>query len=56
MIFSTILNRTRNRLARHRQYRKVIDEITALTDRDLADFNGNRGEMLRRAYSDFYGR
>ena len=56
MIFSNIIARTQSRLARHRRYRQLVDEITSLTDRDLADFNGNRTDMLRTAYRDVYGR
>ena len=43
-------------MAKHRRYRKLVDEISSLTDRDLADFNGNRSEMLHNAYRDVYGR
>lgn len=46
----------RNSIARRARYRRMINEIRGLTDRDLADFNGNRDEMLRSAYEAVYGR
>lgn len=46
----------KTRIAKHNRYRRMVDEINGLTPRDLADFNGNREEMLRSAYSEVYGR
>lgn len=44
------------RIAKRARYRRMIDEINSLTTRDLADFNGNRADMLSAAYDDVYGR
>lgn len=44
------------RMAKRNRYSRMINEINGLSDRDLADFNGNRQEMLRAAYNDVYGR
>lgn len=46
----------KTRLAKRARYNRMVDEIKGLTQRDLADFNGNREEMLRAAYSEVYGR
>lgn len=46
----------KTRLAKRARYNRMIDEIKSLTSRDLADFNGNREEMLRAAYTEVYGR
>jgi hypothetical protein len=46
----------KTRIAKRNNYRRMIDEINSLTARDLADFNGNREEMLRAAYNEVYGR
>ena len=45
----------RKSIARRARYQRMIDEIRSLTDRDLADFNGNRDDMLRAAYEAVYG-
>ncbi len=44
------------RIAKRARYSRMVDEIRSLTPRDLADFNGNREEMLRAAYAEVYGR
>lgn len=44
------------RLAKRARYNRMVDEIKSLTQRDLADFNGNREDMLRSAYIEVYGR
>jgi len=46
----------KNRIAKRARYNRMVSEIRSLTDRDLADFNGDRTEMLRAAYQDVYGR
>jgi len=46
----------KTRIAKRARYNRMIEEIRGLTDRDLADFNGDRTEMLRAAYQDVYGR
>lgn len=45
----------RKSIAKHNRYQRMVTEIRSLTDRDLADFNGNRDEMLRAAYQAVYG-
>lgn len=46
----------KTRIAKRARYRRMIDEINSLSVRDLADFNGNRADMLSAAYQDVYGR
>jgi hypothetical protein len=46
----------KNRIAKRARYNRMVNEIRSLTARDLADFNGDRSEMLRAAYLDVYGR
>lgn len=49
------LNNARDRLAKRRRFNQMTAEIMNLTDRDLADFNGNRSEMLHHARMEVYG-
>ncbi|MGE0501065.1 MAG: hypothetical protein AB7I79_05310 [Rhizobiaceae bacterium] len=56
MIFTEIVNRTRDRFARRRRYNRMIAEIESMTQRDLADINGNRADMMRHAWVEVYGR
>jgi hypothetical protein len=55
MIFSSIVARTKDRIAKRSRYTRLVAEIESLSSRDLADINGNRGEMLRHAYLEVYG-
>ena len=56
MIFNNLINRTRDSIARRRRYNRMVDEIQGMSQRDLADINGNRTEMLRGAWAEVYGR
>lgn len=55
-MITSLLNRARNRLAKRMQYNRIVDEIQALSQRDLVDMGADRADMLRRAYQDIYGR
>ncbi len=55
-MISGLIHHARNRLARRMKYNQLVDEIQALSQRDLADMGADRGEMLRQAYHDIYGR
>jgi hypothetical protein len=55
MIFSSIVARTKDRISKRSRYTRLVAEIESLSSRDLADINGNRGEMLRHAYLEVYG-
>lgn len=55
-MIATLINNARSRLAKRMQYNRIVDEIQALTQRDLVDMGADRGDMLRRAYQDIYGR
>lgn len=55
MNLSHLVNRTRSRIEKRRRYNRLVAEINSLTDRDLADFNGDRSEMLHSAYREIYG-
>lgn len=46
----------KTRIAKRARYHRMVEEIKSLTPRDLADFNGDRQEMLRAAYTEVYGR
>ncbi|PWJ74826.1 hypothetical protein C7441_12220 [Pseudaminobacter salicylatoxidans] len=55
MIFSNVITTARDRIAKRRRYNALVAEIESLSPRDLADFNGNRSEMLYHAYREIYG-
>ncbi|MET0596621.1 MAG: hypothetical protein ABWZ57_02005 [Mesorhizobium sp.] len=55
-MISGLITHARNRLARRMKYNRLVDEIQALSQRDLADMGADRGDMLRQAYRDIYGR
>ena len=54
-MFSNFVNRARISLARRSEYNRLVAEIQSMSDRDLADINGNRSEMLHHAYRMVYG-
>lgn len=51
-----IVSRARTALGKRARYNRMVEEINRLTERDLADFNGDRSNMLQAAYQDVYGR
>lgn len=55
MLFSDFVRGAQTRIAKRRAYTRLVDEINGLTERDLADFGGDRSEMLYRAYQKVYG-
>ena len=55
MIFKGFFKETRTHLAKRKRYNQLVNEINALSDRDLADFNGNRVEMLYNARKEIFG-
>jgi len=55
MIFSHVIATAKDRIAKRRRYNALVAQIESLTPRDLADFNGNRSEMLYHAYREIYG-
>ncbi len=55
MIFNGLISDARARFAKRKRYNQLIDEINSLSDRDLADFNGNRAEMLYNARKEIFG-
>jgi hypothetical protein len=56
MIFSNLVKHARSRLEKRVRYSRLVAEIEGLTSRDLADMGADRGDMLRHAYRDVYGR
>jgi hypothetical protein len=54
-MITALLNHAKGRFAKRMQYNRIVDEIQALTQRDLVDMGADRTDMLRRAYQDFYG-
>lgn len=55
MIFNSLIKDARARLAKRKRYNQLVGEINSLTDRDLADMNGNRSEMLHHARKEIFG-
>ena len=55
MIFDSFINSTRNRIEKRKRYNRIIAEIRAMSDRDLADISANRTDMLYNAYREIYG-
>lgn len=55
-MFSTLINGTRERIAKRRRYNQLVDEIMGMSNRDLADINGSRSDMLHHAYREVYGK
>lgn len=55
MIFNSLFKDARTHLAKRKRYNQLVDEINGLSDRDLADINGNRAEMLYQARREVFG-
>lgn len=55
MNISEIIGRARTNLDKRRRYHRLVNEIEAMTNRDIADFGGDRGQMLHDAYRTIYG-
>jgi hypothetical protein len=55
MIFNGLIKDARAHFAKRKRYNQLIGEINSLTDRDLADMNGNRAEMLHHARKEIFG-
>jgi len=56
MIFSNLVTHAKSRINKRLRYNRLVAEIESLTNRDLVDMGADRGEMLRHAYLDVYGR
>ena len=55
-MISNLVKYARNRIEKRVRYGRLVSEIQSLTHRDLADMGADRGEMLRHAYLDIYGK
>ena len=55
MIVSSLISNFRLAREKRSRYLKQVAEIEAMSERDLADFNGNRAEMLAHAWREAYG-
>jgi hypothetical protein len=55
-MISELIQNAKGRIARRRKYNKLVDEIHALSNRDLIDMGAERSEMLHQAYQYIYGR
>ncbi len=55
-MFDSIVKNVRKRVEKRQRYNRLTSEILNMSDRDLADINGNRTDMLRYAYREVYGR
>jgi len=56
MLFAGLIAELRTRLAKRREYRRLVDEILSLSDRDIADLRADRHEMLFNVRREVYGR
>ena len=56
MLFSNLVRHAKSRIDKRIRYNRLVAEIQSLTHRDLVDIGGDRGEMLRHAYRDVYGK
>jgi uncharacterized protein YjiS (DUF1127 family) len=56
MIFSNLVKHARTRIEKQMRYSRLVAEIEGLTARDLADMGADRGEMLRHARLDVFGK
>ncbi len=54
-MFSSLIKNVRSRVEKHNRFNRLANEINGMTERDLADINGNRTDMLRHAYQQVYG-
>ena len=54
--FSNLVKHAKSRIDKRLRYGRLVAEIESLTHRDLVDMGADRGEMLRHAYLDIYGR
>ena len=54
-IFSSLISRVQARLAKRREYKRLVAEIEGFSPRDLADIRADRSEMLSYAYKKIYG-
>ena len=55
-MLSSLMNTARDRVSKRRRYNQLVNEIMSMTQRDLADINGNRTDMLADAHREIYGR
>lgn len=54
-MFVSIVKNVRDRFEKRQRYNRLTAEILGMSERDLADINGNRTDMLRHAYREVYG-
>lgn len=54
-MFSSLVHLTRDRIQKRRRYNRLVAEIDLLSERDLADLNSSRGEMLYQIRREIYG-
>jgi hypothetical protein len=55
MIFGTFIASVTRRWEKRKLYRRLVAEIESLTDREIAELGGDRGDMLRATYDRVYG-
>ncbi len=55
MIFGTFIASVARRLEKRKLYRRLVAEIEALTDQEIAELGGDRRDMLRVTYDRVYG-
>ena len=55
-MIKTFITALRERLAKDREYRRLVAEIESLNARDLQELRADPIEMRRQAWNDVYGR
>jgi hypothetical protein len=55
-MFNSFVSHARDRIAKRKRYNRLVNEIYALSDRDLADLNSSRTDMLYHVHREVYGR
>lgn len=50
-----MFNALRTRLAKRAQYKRIVEEIMSMDERELKDLATNRDEIMREAYHEVYG-
>ncbi|MGB6118240.1 MAG: DUF1127 domain-containing protein [Mesorhizobium sp.] len=55
MQLQNVISRVKSHLDKQRQYRRAINEISSLSDRDLADMRANRDDMINWARREYLG-
>jgi hypothetical protein len=56
MLLATVIAHLKDSLQRRATYRRLVAEISGLTDQEIRELGGDRAEMIRHTYQTVYGR